>query len=339
MFVSQSNAQLGLLMPRATKSEEVARHRARLTLEPLERGFGATLGAALRRVLLSSLQGCAATQITLAQVAHEHTSPDGLDEDIVQLLLNLKGVVFRLQERQEVTLALRAECTGPVLAGDILTPSGVQVVNPDHLIARLSLGAQLDMQIKVEVGRGHMVGQLRHYPGERLICGSMIRLDASFSPVRRVSYAVEHTRVRARTELDRLMLDIETDGSIAPADALGQAAQLLMDQLDRFAARHPASQVDPAAAARSAWQRAHELAGLMRPIEELDLTVRSHNCLVAENVRLVGDLIARTEVELLRTPNLGRKSLNEIKDALAARGLALGTSLPGWSPTSSGLAH
>lgn len=338
MIISESNGRVGMVMPKATRVEELAAHRARLTLEPMERGFGTTLGAALRRVLLSSLPGCAPTQVTLARVLHEQAALDGIGEDVVHLMLNLKGVAFRMQHRLEADLTLRAERAGPVLAGDILTPTGVQVVNPEHVIAQLSPGAQLDMQIKVEVGHGYVPGQLRRYAGERATWGPTIRLDASFSPVRRVAYAVEHTRVEQRTELDRLVLDIATDGSITPCEALSQGAGLLMAQLDPFAACRSGTLAEPAAAARVAQQRAHELAGLMRPVDDLDLTVRSSNCLKAENIYLLGDLIQRTETELLRAPNLGRKSLNEIKGALAVRGLTLGSMLQGWPPIG-GSAH
>jgi len=339
MIISELNGHLGLLAPSAATVEEMAPHRARFTLEPFERGVGTTLGAALRRVLLSSLQGCAPTQVTLAQVtpvAHEQAAPDGMAEDILHLMLNLKGVVFRMEGRREVTLALRAEHAGPVCAGDILTPTGVRVVNPAHVIARLLPGALLDMQIKVERGRGYVPGQLRCHPGERPLWGPVIRLDASFSPVRRVQYGVEDTRVGQRVNLDRLVLDIETDGSISPAEALGQGARLLTDQLDPFLGHHPGPRVPPADLERAARERAHQLAGLMRSVDELDLTVRSSNCLKAENICLVGDLIQRTETELLRTPNLGRKSLNEIKDVLAAMGLMLGTRLQDWPPTAGG---
>lgn len=336
MIISLSNEPLGLLAQSAATVEELAAHRARFTLEPFERGVGITLGAALRRVLLSSLPGCAPTQVTLVQVApvaHEQASPDGLSEDILHLLLNLKGVVFRMEGRREVNLALRADHPGPVCAGDILTPAGVRVVNPTHVIAELLPGALLDLQIKVETGRGHVPGQLRRHPGERPLWGPVICLDASFSPVRRVDYVVEDTRVGQRVSLDRLVLDIETDGSVSPAEALGQAARLLTDQLEPFAGQHPRPRATPADLERAARERAHRLAGLTRSIDELDLSVRSANCLKAENIGLVGDLIQFTETELLRTPNLGRKSLHEIKDVLASMGLMLGTRLQDWPPS------
>lgn len=333
MIISESRGRVRLSMPKATKVEELAAHRARLTLEPLERGFGTTLGAALRRVLLSSLPGCAPTQVTLAQAAHEQAALEGVGEDLVHLMLNLKGVVFRMQDRQEASLTLRADRAGPVRAGDILTPLGVQVLNPAHVIAQLLPGAQLDMQIKVEVGRGYAPGDLHRIAGRRATWGPAIHLDASFSPVRRVAYAVESTRVHQRTDLDRLVLDVATDGSITPCEALIQGAGLLMTQLDPFAGCRSGIPVEPSSNARMAQQREHELSGLMRPVDDLDLTVRSSNCLKAENIHLVGDLIQRSETELLRTPNLGRKSLNEIKGALAQRGLTLGSTLQGWPPT------
>lgn len=333
MIISESHGCLGLSMPRTFKVEELQAHRARLTLEPLERGFGTTLGAALRRVLLSSLPGCAPTRVTLAQAAHEQALLEGIGEDLVHLMLNLKGVVFRMQDRQEASLTLRADRAGPVRARDILTPMGVQVLNPEHVIAQLMPGAHLDMQIKVEVGRGHVPGGLRRFAGARATWAPAINLDASFSPVRRVSYAVESTRVEQRTDLDRLVLDVATDGSITPCEALIQGAGLLMAQLDPFAGCQSGNPVEPSSDERLAQQRAHELAGLMRGVDTLGLTVRSSNCLKAENIHLVGDLIQRTEIELLRTPNLGRKSLNEIKGALAQRALTLGSTLQGWPPT------
>lgn len=336
MIISESQRCMGLSMPKATRVEALAAHRARLTLEPLARGFGTTMGAALRRVLLSSLPGCAPTQVTLAQAAHEQAAPDRIGEDVVHLILNLKGVVFRMQDRQEATVTLRTEQAGPVRAGDILTPMGVQVVNPAHVIAHLLPGAQLDMQIKVEVGRGYAPGQLQRFAADRATGGATIRLDASFSPVRTVAYVVEPTRVEQHTDLDRLVLDIATDGSITPCDALSQGAALLMAQLDPFVACRPAGTLEPVSAARLAQQRSYELAGLMRPVDDLNLTVRSANCLKTENILLLGDLVQRTETELLRTPNLGRKSLHEIKGALAARGWTLGSALHGWPPAGRG---
>jgi DNA-directed RNA polymerase subunit alpha len=331
MISSVSNVRSGFLVPTTFQVDELARHRARLTLQPFERGVGTTLGAALRRVLLSSLRGSAPTEVTWPQAVHEQGVLDGVDVDVLHLMLKLKGVVFRMPDRQEVTVTLHAQGAGPVFAGDILTPTGVQVLNPKHVIAQLSSGAHLDMQIKVETGRGYVPGLLRRHPGERAVWGPTVRLDASFSPVRRADFAVEHARVGQRSELDRLVLDIETDGSISPAEALQEGAQLLSDQLNPFASPMDTSHEAPSDGARNGQEREHRLAGLMRSVDELDLSVRSSNCLKAQNLHRVGDLIQRTETDLLRTPNLGRRSLGEIKDALAARGLTLGMAVPGWT--------
>lgn len=335
-------ASLASLAPSAATVEEIAVHRARFTLEPFEAGVAMTLGTALRRVLLSSLQGCAPTQVTLAQVtpvAHEQVSPEGMADDILHLILNLKGVVFRMEGRQEVNLALRAERAGPVCAGDILTPAGVQVVNPEHLIAELLPSAMLEMQIKVETGRGYVPGDLRCHPDERPLWRPVIRLDASFSPVRRVVFVVEDIRVGQRMGLGRLRLDIETDGSVSPAEALAQGARLLTVQLAPFVEYPPGPRVPPEDLERAGREQAHQEAGLMRSLDELDLSVRSSNCLKAENIYLVGDLVQFTETELLRTPNLGRKSLHEIKAVLSAMGLTLGMRLQGWPPAPGGRRH
>lgn len=319
--------------------KKVAPHRARFTMGPFDRGVGVTLGAALRRVLMSSLQGCAPTEVTMVQVtpvAHEQAAADGMAEDVLHLMLNLKGVVFRMEGRPEVNLTLRAEHAGLVCAGDILTPVGVRVVNPDHVIAELLPGAKLDLQIKVEMGRGYVPGQLRLHRDERALWPPVIRLDASFSPVRKVDYVVEAARIGQCVLLDRLVLDVETDGSISPAEALGEGARLLTDQLHPFVARHLETCVPPADLERAARERAYQLAGLTRSIDELDLSVRSSNCLKAENIQRVGDLIQLTETDLLRTPNLGRKSIGEIKEVLASMGLTLGTKVQDWPPKAGG---
>ncbi len=323
--------QTNLLKPKAIQVEPLGGHRAKATLEPFERGYGHTLGNALRRVLLSSMVGYAPTEVTIAGVLHEYSAIDGVQEDVVHIMLNLKGVVFRLHNRDEVTLVLRKEGEGPVTAGDIQTPHDVEIINPEHVIAHLSQGGKLDMQIKVEKGRGYVPGNLRRYGDEPTKSIGRIVLDASFSPVRRVSYAVENARVEQRTDLDKLVMEIETNGAIAPEEAIRQSARILVEQLAFFA------QIDPTPAYESAGQQAKAGAGtidpiLLRPVDELELTVRSANCLKAENIYYIGDLIQRTETELLKTPNLGRKSLNEIKEVLASRGLTLGARLENWPP-------
>lgn len=322
--------QTNLLKPKAINVEPLGGNRAKVTLEPFERGYGHTLGNALRRVLLSSMVGYAPTEVTIAGVLHEYSAIDGVQEDVVHIMLNLKGVVFRLHNRDEVTLVLRKEGEGSVTAGDIQTPHDVEIINPDHVIANLSQGGKLDMQIKVEKGRGYVPGTMRRYGDEPTKSIGRIVLDASFSPVARVSYIVESARVEQRTDLDKLVMEINTNGAITPEEAIRNSAKILVEQLLVFAqlegeigvgfpeAQQPRNtQFDPI---------------LLRPVDELELTVRSANCLKAENIYYIGDLIQRTETELLKTPNLGRKSLNEIKEVLASRGLSLGARLENWPP-------
>ena len=322
--------QTQLLKPKAINVEHVGHNRAKVTLEPFERGYGHTLGNALRRVLLSSMVGYAVTEVTIAGVLHEYSSIDGVQEDVVNILLNLKGVVFKLHNRDEVTLSLRKDGEGVVSAADIQTPHDVEIINPKHVIVNLSQGGKIDIQLKVEKGRGYVPGTVRRYGEEPSKSIGRIVLDASFSPVSRVSYSVENARVEQRTDLDRLVVEIETNGAITAEDAVRASAKILVEQLAVFAqlegselaafdspSPRNAQQFDPI---------------LLRPVDELELTVRSANCLKAENIYYIGDLIQRTENELLKTPNLGRKSLNEIKEVLASRGLTLGMKLESWPP-------
>ena len=322
--------QTNLLKPKAIQVEQLGYNKSKVTLEPFERGYGHTLGNALRRVLLSSMVGYAVTDVTIAGVLHEYSSIDGVQEDVVNILLNLKGVVFKLHNRDEVTLSLRKDGEGQVTAADIQTPHDVEIINPEHVIANLSHGGKIDIQLKVEKGRGYVPGSMRRHADEVNKSIGRIVLDASFSPVKRVSYSVENARVEQRTDLDRLVMEIETNGAITAEDAVRSSAKILVEQLAVFAqlegnelaafdtpAPRSTQQVDPI---------------LLRPVDELELTVRSANCLKAENIFYIGDLIQRTENELLKTPNLGRKSLNEIKEVLASRGLTLGMKLEGWPP-------
>ena len=315
----------GFLKPRIIDVQTIAPNHAKVTMEPFERGYGHTLGNALRRVLLSSIPGYAATEVQITGVLHEYSTIEGVQEDVVDILLNLKGVVLKLHNRDEALLTLKKKGEGAVTAGDIEATHDVEVVNPEHVVAHIAPGGKLEMQIKVEKGRGYVPGNLRVIPEESKGIGRII-LDASFSPVRRVSYAVDSARVEQRTDLDKLIIDIETNGVIEPEEAIRYAARILVEQLSVFAAlegtaptveekRSP--QVDPI---------------LLRPVDDLELTVRSANCLKAENIYYIGDLIQRTETELLKTPNLGRKSLNEIKEVLASRGLTLGMKLENWPP-------
>ncbi len=322
--------QTNLLKPKAIQVEPLGGHRAKVTLEPFERGYGHTLGNALRRVLLSSMVGYAPTEVTIAGVLHEYSTIDGVQEDVVHIMLNLKGVTFRLHNRDEVTLVLRKEGEGPVTAGDIQTPHDVEIINPDHVIAHLSHGGKLDMQIKVEKGRGYVPGNMRRFGDEPTKSIGRIVLDASFSPVRRVSYAVENARVEQRTDLDKLVMEIETNGAISPEEAIRASAKILVEQLAVFAQLEGSEVSGIFEEQKRATSTFDPI--LLRPVDELELTVRSANCLKAENIYYIGDLIQRTETELLKTPNLGRKSLNEIKEVLASRGLTLGARLENWPP-------
>ncbi|MDX3895032.1 MULTISPECIES: DNA-directed RNA polymerase subunit alpha [Pusillimonas] len=318
----------GFLKPRSIEVEPAGKNHARVIMEPFERGYGHTLGNALRRILLSSMTGYAPTEVQITGVVHEYSTIAGVREDVVDILLNLKGVVFKLHNRDDVTLVLRKEGQGVVTAADIELPHDVEIINPDHVIANLTEAGKLEVHIKVEQGRGYVPGNVRALADDRSHTIGRIVLDASYSPVRRVSYAVESARVEQRTDLDKLILDIETNGVISPEEAVRQSARILMDQISVFAALEGvgdsyeapvrgAPQIDPV---------------LLRPVDDLELTVRSANCLKAENIYYIGDLIQRTENELLKTPNLGRKSLNEIKEVLAARGLTLGMKLENWPP-------
>ena len=322
--------QTNLLKPKTINVEQLGLNRAKVTLEPFERGYGHTLGNALRRVLLSSMVGYAATEVTIAGVLHEYSSIDGVQEDVVNILLNLKGVVFKLHNRDEVTLSLRKDGEGIVTAADIQTPHDVEIINPNHVIAHLSQGGKIDMQIKVEKGRGYVPGSMRRYADEPTKSIGRIVLDASFSPVKRVSYTVESARVEQRTDLDKLVVEIETNGAITAEDAVRASAKILVEQLAVFAQLEGGELAAFDAPAPRSSQQFDPI--LLRPVDELELTVRSANCLKAENIYYIGDLIQRTENELLKTPNLGRKSLNEIKEVLASRGLTLGMKLESWPP-------
>jgi DNA-directed RNA polymerase subunit alpha len=270
------------------------------------------------------MDGYAPTQVSIDGVLHEYSTIDGVEEDVVDILLNLKGVVFKLHGRAEVLLALKKEGAGVIRAGDIELPHDVEIINPEHVIAHLRPGGSLAMEIKVEKGRGYVPGNMRHLNEAKSI-GQLV-LDASFSPVRRVAYSVESARVEQRTDLDKLIVEIETNGVVQPEEAIRFAARILVSQLEVFA------ELEGTAPAIEATKPIQVDPVLLRPVDDLELTVRSANCLKAENIYYIGDLIQRTENELLKTPNLGRKSLNEIKDVLASRGLTLGMKLENWPP-------
>jgi DNA-directed RNA polymerase subunit alpha len=314
------------LKPRIVDVQVVSGKHAKVTLEPLERGFGHTLGNALRRILLSSMPGSAVTEAEIEGVLHEYSTIEGVQEDVIDILLNLKKVALRMHNRDEATLTLSKKGPGPVLAGDISVDHDIEIVNPDHLIANLTKDGELSMTLKVAKGRGYQPATTRQGEESEGVTIGRLQLDASFSPVSRVAYTVDRARVEQRTDLDKLIIDIETNGTVDPEEAIRHAATILQDQLSAFVDLEASSEEQP----QTAESDVDPI--LLRPVDDLELTVRSANCLKAESIYYIGDLIQRTEVELLKTPNLGKKSLTEIKDVLATRGLSLGMRLENWPP-------
>jgi len=316
------------LKPKSVKVSTTAARHARIVIEPFERGFGHTLGNALRRVLLSSMPGCAVTEVEIDGVLHEYTSIEGVQEDVVDILLNLKSIAIRMHARSESELRLHKKGPGPVTAGDIQADHDVEIVNPELVIATLTKPIDLNMTLRIERGRGYRPAAQRVEFEEQTRPIGRLLLDASFSPVRRVTYGVEAARVEQRTDLDKLIIDIETNGTIDPEEAIRRAGAILKDQLTVFVELEGQGEI----AAQPSGPLPDPI--LMRPVDELELTVRSANCLKAENIHYIGDLVQRTEVELLRTPNLGKKSLTEIKEVLESHGLTLGMRIDGWPPAS-----
>jgi DNA-directed RNA polymerase subunit alpha len=314
------------LTPQQIDVQSDSPFRAKVTLEPLERGFGHTLGNTLRRILLSSMPGCAITEVQIDGVLHEYSTIEGVQEDVIDILLNLKDISLVMHNQDEGVITLSKSGAGPVVAGDFQLTEDIEIANPDHVVCNLNDKGSIRIEARVTRGRGYVPvdSQLESEEESRSI--GTLRLDASYSPMRRVSYSVESTRVEQRTDLDKLVLDLETNGTIDPEESIRRAATILQHQLAVFVdldnekeqvVEEKEDEVDPI---------------LIRPVDDLELTVRSANCLKAENIYYIGDLIQRTEVELLKTPNLGKKSLTEIKDVLASRGLALGMRLENWPP-------
>ncbi|MBL10378.1 MAG: DNA-directed RNA polymerase subunit alpha [Acidiferrobacteraceae bacterium] len=313
------------LKPNLINVENIDETHARVTLEPLERGFGYTLGNALRRILLSSLPGAAVTEVKIEGVQHEYSTIPGVQEDVIEILLNLKNLAIRMHTREHAVVKISKKGPGIVTANDIQLDHDIEIVDPEYVLAHLASEGELHMELTVSRGRGYEVVEIEGSDQESRTVG-LLRLDASYSPVRRVAYTVDNARVEQRTDLDKLILDIETNGTIDPEEAVRRAATILHDQVsvfvllettDRVTQEADEDEVDPI---------------LLRSVDDLELTVRSANCLKAENIYYIGDLVQRTEVELLKTPNLGKKSLTEIKDVLAHRELALGTKLENWPP-------
>lgn len=317
------------LKPRLVDIEQVSPTHAKVTLEPLERGFGHTLGNALRRILLSSMPGCAVTEVEIDGVLHEYSTKEGVQEDILEILLNLKGLAVRVQSKNDVILTLNKSGIGPVTASNITHDGDVEIVKPQHVLCHLTdKNASINMRIKVQRGRGYVPTSARiHLEEDERPIGRLL-VDACYSPIESIAYNVEAARVEQRTDLDKLVIEMETNGTIDPEEAIRRAATILSEQLEAFVdlrdVRQPEvkeekPEFDPI---------------LLRPVDDLELTVRSANCLKAETIHYIGDLVQRTEVELLKTPNLGKKSLTEIKDVLASRELSLGMRLENWPPAS-----
>lgn len=313
------------LKPRIVDVDLVNPNRTKVVLEPMERGFGFTIGNALRRVLLSSIAGFAITEVKIDGVVHEYSTIDGVQEDVVDILLNLKKVALKIHDGSEATIHLKKDSEGEVTAADFELPHNVEIVNKNLVIANVNKGGNLNIEAKVEMGRGYQPVPQRFNKEEANSVGHLM-IDASFSPIMKVSYVVESARVEQRTDLDKLIVDVETNGVVDAEQAIRDAARILMGQLSVFANLESeltevevkqAPQIDPV---------------LLRPVDDLELTVRSANCLKAENIYYIGDLIQRHENDLLKAPNLGRKSLNEIKDILATKGLSLGMKVENWPP-------
>lgn len=320
------SSAIEFLKPRLVDVQTLGPTRARISLEPLERGFGYTLGNALRRILLSSMPGCAVSEVKIEGVLHEYSTLEGVQEDVIEILLNLKSLALRMHGRdEEANLTLQKKGPGKVTAADITLDQNVEVVDANHHIATLTKAVTLSMQLKITRGRGYEPVAARISQEEERSIGVM-QLDASYSPIRRVAYSVENARVEQRTDLDKLILDIETNGAIDPEEAVRRAANILQDQISIFV------DLKSPEAGKIETQEPEINPILLRPVDDLELTVRSANCLKAENIYYIGDLIQRTEFELLKTPNLGKKSLTEIKDVLAAHQLSLGMKLENWPP-------
>ena len=313
-----------------------SRRRATFVAEPLERGFGLTLGNSLRRVLLSSLQGAAVTSIKIEGVLHEFSSLAGVREDVTDIVLNVKQVALRMEGEGPKRLQLSATGPGEVSAGQIATTGDIEVMNPNLVISHLDEGATLNMELTAETGKGY-VAAASNRPVDAPI--GLIPVDALYSPVKQVSYKVENTRVGQELDYDKLTLTVDTDGTITPDDAIAYAARILQDQLQLFVHFDEGMVSVPTMAGIAAPSAAETEADanqlnryLLKKVDELELSVRSANCLKNDNIIYIGDLVQKTEAEMLRTPNFGRKSLNEIKEVLASMGLRLGMDIPGWPP-------
>jgi DNA-directed RNA polymerase subunit alpha len=314
---------IDLLVPTEIQVEDINETTSKITLEPLERGFGHTLGNALRRILLSSMPGAAITDVKIEGISHEYSTIEGIREDVIDILLNLKDMPVNLLEGTSAEIKLDMAGPSEVTASSFEVPGNVELVNPDHHVASLVDKVNLKLTATVKTGRGYEPADLR---GEEETQVGALKVDASFSPVKRVAYSVENARFEKRTDLDKLIVELETDGTLNPKEAIEHSATIMQQQLAAFV------NLDAIAEQEAKKEQNDFDPLLMRSIEELELTVRSTNCLKAESIFLIGDLIQRSEFDLLKTPNLGKKSLNEIKDVLASKGFALGTTIDNWPP-------
>lgn len=319
----------GLLKPKLVDVVSHTANHSRIVIEPLERGFGHSLGNALRRVMLSSIPGCAVTEVEIDGVLHEYTTIDGVQEDVIDILLNLKQLAVILHSKDEAILSLNKSGAGVITAADITLPHNVEIVNPELVIAHSTQAGELNIKIKVERGRGYVSASAKKELADSSPAVGVLMVDSAFSPVIKVAYHVETTRVEQRTNLDRLVIELETNGTVDPEETIKLAATILHDQLSVFV---DFEKVNEQVAEETVVEEEAFDPVLLRPVDDLELTVRSANCLKAENIFYIGDLIQRTEVELLKTPNLGKKSLTEIKDILAIKGLSLGMRLENWPP-------
>ena len=320
----------GFLAPNEIKIDRISPTHSKIMFEPFERGFGHTMGNAIRRILLSSMPGYAITQVKIDGVLHEYSTKEGMQEDIIYILLNLKEVSIQLNDNQEeAVIKLHKNGPGQVIAKDLSDQNDVQVFNPNLVIANLAKNGELKMELTVRRGRGYETAAIRKKlmeEAEKLPVIGVLQLDANYSPVRRVSYIVESARFGGRADLDKLIIDIETDGSLDPEAAIRRASTILQLQLNAFVDLDSNLLKEP--------KKEEETFDpiLFRPVEDLELTVRSANCLKAQDIYFIGDLVQCNESDLLKTPNLGRKSLNEIKNILASHFLSLGMFLEGWPP-------
>ncbi|XBC41180.1 MAG: DNA-directed RNA polymerase subunit alpha [Buchnera aphidicola (Nurudea yanoniella)] len=317
------------LKPRLVDVQHINVKHSKITLEPLERGFGHTLGNALRRILLSSMPGCAVTEVEIEGVLHEYSTKEGIKEDIIEILLNLKGLAVKLYGKDQIVLTLHKSGIGVVRASDIIHNSDVEFVDPEHVICNLTYeNVSIIMRIKIERGRGYVTAASRINLIDREHSIGKLLIDACYSPIERIVYNVEAARVAQRTDLDKLVIEIETNGTIDPEEAIRRAATILSSQLEAFVDLKDIHEPEVTE------EKPEFEPILLRLVDDLELTVRSANCLKAESIHYIGDLVQKTEVELLKTPNLGKKSLTEIKDVLSARGLSLGMRLENWPPIS-----